>query len=344
MGSNRKHISDELLAAFLDGNVDVCEAEMILRAMQEDPMLSEIIAVSAKVDEALEESYGQEGYLPLAEKAALGVDGMCDVLCESYILSQFGFELDTETVIKESKENGWLYNEGTPLYNIGSLLESKGVFVRRMPDASAEELSSSVAEGAYVLAVVDAEVLDGPGELTLPDKCDYHAVLCLSFGDKVVLYNPLTGNDRDEYSQEKFMQAWIAAGSYMVLATREKPVYRPRPLRLDCVDIAPELLTLGESIAENAHEVWAAGRMNDGWTYGPERDDQAKQHPDLVAYSDLTESEKQFDRDMAFNTIRLVRKLGYDLVKRDRPERFCPNCGAAVTGVASFCSSCGEKL
>lgn len=344
MGNNGKHISDELLAAFLDGNVDVGDAGMILRAMQEDPALAEIIAISAKVDEALEDSYGQEGYLPLAEKAALGIDAMCNVMCESYILSQSCLEYDAEAIVQESRDNGWLCDEGTPLHNIGALLESRGLFVRRMPDATVEELSDLLAEGAYVLAVVDAEVLDGPGELMSPDKCDYHAVVCLSVGNDVILYNPATGNEKDEYPLAKFMESWISAGSYMVSVTKEKPVYRPRPLKLDGVDIAPELLTLSESIAENAHEVWAAGRMNEGWTYGPARDDQAKQHPDLVAYSDLTESEKQFDRDMAFNTIRLVRKLGYDLVKRERPGRFCPNCGAAAADTASYCSNCGEKL
>ena len=344
MGSSRKHISDELLAAFLDGNIDVCDADMVVRAMQEDPSLAEIVAISAKVDDALEGFYGQEEYLPLAEKAALGLDGVCDIMCESYILGQFGYEHDTEKLVQESRDNGWLCDGGTPLHIIGALLESKGLFVRRMPDASVEELIESVDEGAYVLAVVDAEVLDGPGELTLPYRCDFHAVVCLSLGGEVVLYNPSTGNKTDAYPQERFMEAWSSAGSYMVSVTKEKPAYRPRPLKLDGVDIAPELLTLSESIAENAHEVWAAGRMKEGWTYGPTRDDKSKQHPDLIAYSELTESEKQYDRDMAFNTIRLVRKLGYELVKRTDAQRCCPECGASVATSDAYCRSCGEKI
>ena len=36
------------------------------------------------------------------------------------------------------------------------------------------------------------------------------------------------------------------------------------------------------SLAENVHDTWAKGRMDDGWTYGPVLDDAKKQHPCLV--------------------------------------------------------------
>lgn len=96
--------------------------------------------------------------------------------------------------------------------------------------------------------------------------------------------------------------------------------YTPHPVRLDDIDLTPELEQLREAIAENAHEVWAAGRMSDGWTYGPRRDDKLKTHPDLVPYSELPEAEKEYDRNTAMNSIKLVIKLGFDLVKRQDAE------------------------
>ena len=36
----------------------------------------------------------------------------------------------------------------------------------------------------------------------------------------------------------------------------------------------------------------------------------------MVAYDRLPESEKEYDRQMAEQTIKLVIKLGYDLIKR----------------------------
>lgn len=95
-----------------------------------------------------------------------------------------------------------------------------------------------------------------------------------------------------------------------------KHTYIPKPINVDDISLPTELIELREAIAENTHEVWAAGRLKDGWTYGPERDDKLKKHPDLIPYDELTEGEKQFDRDTAENAIKLVIKLGFDLVKR----------------------------
>ena len=75
-------------------------------------------------------------------------------------------------------------------------------------------------------------------------------------------------------------------------------------------------MELREAIAENAHDVWAVARIKDGWTFGPERNDTLKHHPDLIPYSALPDGEKEYDRLMALNTIKLVKKLGFDLVKR----------------------------
>ncbi|MDE5585345.1 MAG: Ryanodine receptor Ryr [Muribaculaceae bacterium] len=77
-----------------------------------------------------------------------------------------------------------------------------------------------------------------------------------------------------------------------------------------------ELEELTEAIAENAHDVWARARMDEGWTYGPVRDDARKLHPDLVPYAKLPETEKEYDRIMAMNTLRLVRRLGFDIIPR----------------------------
>lgn len=96
----------------------------------------------------------------------------------------------------------------------------------------------------------------------------------------------------------------------------DKQNYIPRPIDVDDVVFPAELESLREAIAENTHEVWAAGRIKEGWTYGPERDDKLKKHPDLIPYSELTEGEKQYDRDTAENAIKLVIILGFDLVKR----------------------------
>ena len=92
-------------------------------------------------------------------------------------------------------------------------------------------------------------------------------------------------------------------------------MYRPDPVDTTDVILPEELLALTEQIAENVHELWARGRLSEGWTYGPEKDSQRKTTPLLVPYGQLPESEKQYDRRTAMETLKLIVKLGYRITK-----------------------------
>ena len=91
--------------------------------------------------------------------------------------------------------------------------------------------------------------------------------------------------------------------------------YHPHPLDTNDVVLPQSLEVLLEQLARNVHEVWAAGRMADGWKYGEERDDERKLHPCLVPYDQLPESEKEYDRRTALETLKTIVKLGYTISK-----------------------------
>ncbi|MBR4794156.1 MAG: Ryanodine receptor Ryr [Bacteroidaceae bacterium] len=91
--------------------------------------------------------------------------------------------------------------------------------------------------------------------------------------------------------------------------------YNPKPIDTSAIKLPQDLLDLGEQIAKNVHDVWAAGRIKDGWTYGPVRDDANKHHPCLVPYEELPEEEKAYDRNTAQETLRLIMKLGFNISK-----------------------------
>ena len=90
----------------------------------------------------------------------------------------------------------------------------------------------------------------------------------------------------------------------------------PSPIDTSGVTVPREILELTEMLSRNAHEVWARQRMADGWTHGPVRDDARKQHPWLVPYETLPESEKQYDRNAAMETVKVILALGYRIEKR----------------------------
>ena len=92
-------------------------------------------------------------------------------------------------------------------------------------------------------------------------------------------------------------------------------IYTPHPVDTSDIVLPPELNDLVEEMAENVHEVWAQSRIEQGWSYGEERNDTLKTHPCLVPYDELPEVEKAYDRDTALGTLKLISKLGFKISK-----------------------------
>lgn len=92
-------------------------------------------------------------------------------------------------------------------------------------------------------------------------------------------------------------------------------MYTPKPIDTSDVILSDDILELCELISENTHEVWSENRINDGWRYGEARDDEKKLHPCLIPYNELPESEKEYDRSTSLQTLKLITKLGYKIVK-----------------------------
>ena len=89
--------------------------------------------------------------------------------------------------------------------------------------------------------------------------------------------------------------------------------YIPNPIDTSKVKLSDEILELSESLAENVHEIWAQGRIADGWVYGEVRNDGQKLHPCIVPYKELSEEEKDYDRRTSQETLKIMQVLGYDI-------------------------------
>ena len=92
-------------------------------------------------------------------------------------------------------------------------------------------------------------------------------------------------------------------------------MYTPNPIDTSDVVLDDDLKNLTELIAENVHDVWAKGRIAEGWTYGTVKDNENKTTPWLVPYAELPESEKDYDRNSALETVKMILKLGYRFCK-----------------------------
>ena len=134
--------------------------------------------------------------------------------------------------------------------------------------------------------------------------------------DEVYVYVPA----REEvctFSIDDFFDAWERAGGDCTTAFKQDArTYSPKLIDLKHVKLPDDYAQLQEAIAENAHDTWALERQSEGWTYGIRRNDAALETPDMVPYGQLPESEKQYDRLMAADTLKLLIALGYKIEKK----------------------------
>ena len=92
--------------------------------------------------------------------------------------------------------------------------------------------------------------------------------------------------------------------------------YQPNPIDTSDIQLEEEVSSLIEIMAKNVHEVWAKERIEQGWSYGEKRDDVNRLHPCLLPYEELPEFEKKFDRNTAIDTLKLIKKIGFEIKKR----------------------------
>lgn len=92
-------------------------------------------------------------------------------------------------------------------------------------------------------------------------------------------------------------------------------MYEPKPIDTSGVELPQEVMELVEKLAASTHDNWARGRMNEGWSYGPSRNDELKLHPGLVPYEELSESEKEYDRVTSMESLKAIHALGYRIIR-----------------------------
>ena len=83
---DKNKISDELLAAYLDGNTNEEETKQILQALNSDSALREVLDIAINVDEWEEAN----DILPMMFMAAESKENLCGVFCEMYVLNRRG--------------------------------------------------------------------------------------------------------------------------------------------------------------------------------------------------------------------------------------------------------------
>ncbi|XP_074541836.1 ryanodine receptor 3 isoform X3 [Halichoeres trimaculatus] len=84
----------------------------------------------------------------------------------------------------------------------------------------------------------------------------------------------------------------------------------PTPVDTSQIVLPPHLDNVRDKLAENIHELWGMNKIELGWTYGKVRDDNKRQHPCLVDFAKLPETERNYNVQMSSETLKTLLALG----------------------------------
>ena len=195
---------------------------------------------------------------------------------------------------------------------VGETFKDTELRVYKRDKANPGTVFTALRKGGIVIPMVKASLL---GEYNV-DVTATVVIKANQITDLVDLYVPKS-NDIQTFPIATFVEAWEATGGLCTTAfPPDAQTYHPNLIDLKHVDLPEGFNELREAIAENAHDMWAMERQSEGWTYGLKRDDSKLETPDMVPYGNLPESEKEYDRIMAEDTLRLLIALGYKIEKK----------------------------
>ena len=213
--ANKDLISDELLAAYLDGNTSEEETKQVLQALKHDKQLREVLNVALQTEDKASLIPLQSEVLPMLQMAALSGENICAVLCEIFILQRHHIPYSEEELVNTARKEGWLKPQGTPLYCIGNLLELSGLKVNRQYDSTINDLRLALENDDDVVVGVDREKLYA--DENDPEDLTNHAIVVKAIDDnRVTIFDPYKKPEIISISLPVFMDAWKESRFYMV--------------------------------------------------------------------------------------------------------------------------------
>ena len=340
------YIDDMLLAAFLSGNTTAEETFAILKAAKTNPDVAFVLDVaeasgylSPKPERNLSvqpvcKTFALNSYhLPVMRLAASSKANDCVVKCEQYVLEKRGLQSYYEKLVKKARRHHWLQSEGTPLYNIGRLLELARMSVSRQFGGTLDDLLNELNGNCSIIVALNAGRLANPKTRTA--AIVNHAVVVVEIDeeeDYVELYDPQSSNPTDRYSIEDFLRAWKPSKDYFVsIIERGIRPYTPHPEYVAHIKLPEEIMPLADMLAENAHEIWAKDRLAEAEKKKAKgKDVNPYDDPFMKPFHELNKQKQKTDYLSALNTIKLLYKLGFKITQdKNAVVEYKPNARTA---------------
>lgn len=325
-------VTPELIAKFISGNVSLGEWVTVSAAMKKHPELKRIIESSRKIikqipiyhilanpaDVSVCKQYAiRSRQLPVMRLAASGEVNDCVVKCEHYVLEKRGMESQYQVLYEQAQQHDWLHDEGTPLYNIGRLLEMACLSVARRFKGSLELINEELESGCAIIVALNAERLYAGKSIHRKSEWANHAVVVLKVNtddNYVEIHDPQSMKATDRYPVDVFINAWRPSKNFFVsVIERGKRPYKPHPEYVSHIKLPESIASIADMLAENAHEIWAQKRLAEARQKGA--NSKQVDDPFMKPFNELPAAKRKTDYLSALNTIRLLYKLGFRIVR-----------------------------
>ncbi len=171
----------------------------------------------------------------------------CAIRCQEFVLELYtNQDIPEEQLIQQALDHGWYTpGQGTPIEDIGNLLELNGVPVNRFEHANIFHLASELGQGHKVIIGIDSGELwnDNPVMEAIQDwfgldKAD-HAVVVSGIdttdpaSPHVLVSDPGTGEALGSYPVAQFLDAWEESNFNMVSTQEPAPSNLPEMVNFD---------------------------------------------------------------------------------------------------------------
>ena len=270
-------ITDNLLAAYAEGNVSHDERMAVRKYLMDNPdeMVSILMMMDEDYDITLDdapmpplssdllrdrmdnlweevmtpkENSSSYRILPATAKAAQNIiDNQCVIRCEGKALRQLGEIITDEELLEESKVEGWLQPDGTALHHIGRLSGLHGMGVAHRYNCTLDDIREALQSGSVVIAAVDGGELTGDLEaekqedIVQGEMPDHVVVVDSISQDTITLSDSSTPQHLDTYPVAQFLDAWADSSYYLIIINKGED-YDPHPIDLSDVEISDDLI------------------------------------------------------------------------------------------------------
>lgn len=228
--STNNHISDEMMASFIDGNFpDIDSAEMF-NIIAESKELAKVFPIASAAAQLTYEEYNGEpvttiGKYSFAAHTPFYGDRCC-LLSEKYALDKLGVDIVVDDIVRLAESNGWyIPGQGTPVGEIGKISQYYGCEIKVILESYLEQLTENFMQDYIVLAYLDGGELFGDKDVEAIEdeqigKIADHVVVLEGVdyeNREVVLYDPAIGEALTHYDIDDFLDAWDDSNNMVVL-------------------------------------------------------------------------------------------------------------------------------